>query len=236
MQRPSAPDYYWDLGVAQTATPEEIQNAYRILENKYRTDRTEGPHKTQRDSALTDSISQARTAYKVLRQPSERAKYDTDYANVRAAWFRYRKWIEWQKGEDTTVVGGDVSPSNRLTGYSRKFKSKMKERRAQRSTVFVSGTPRNGRQEEVPDTAAGEELGEETSSQARSKASRATDPATGMRIRVRRSSSVPKPATTGRAGGQPWKPSFPPAVRAANYSHPAFIARIAMQQSAWPAD
>ncbi|KAK2031756.1 hypothetical protein LX32DRAFT_650523 [Colletotrichum zoysiae] len=142
MQRPSTSDYYRDLGVEQTATLEEIQTTFRILERQHQTDATERPLKNQDASAMTDSVLQARKAYEILCQPSERAKYDNDYANVRAAWFRYRKWAEWQKQENRKVVERD-SPPKKLTGYSRKFMDKMKERRTQRSTVFLIGTPRS---------------------------------------------------------------------------------------------
>ncbi|KAK1585612.1 uncharacterized protein LY79DRAFT_580857 [Colletotrichum navitas] len=118
-------------------------------------------------------MTQALTAYEVLCQPPERAKYDNDYANIRAAWFRYQKWTEWQRVEATTVVGGDNPLRNKLTSYSRKFMGKMKERRARRSTVFVGGTPRNDGQEEVSD--ATEEYEKDRSPQARSKTSCATD-------------------------------------------------------------
>ncbi|KAK2038229.1 hypothetical protein LZ31DRAFT_479320 [Colletotrichum somersetense] len=173
MQRPSTSDYYRDLGVEETATLEEIQTTFRILERKHRTDGTERPLKTQDASAVTDSVLRARKAYEILCQPSERAKYDNHYANVRAAWFRYRKWAEWQKRENRKVVGRDSPPSKKLTSYSRKFMDKMKERRTQRSTVFLVGTPRSGGQEKVSDAA--EESGEDHGPQSRSKTSCVTN-------------------------------------------------------------
>ncbi|KAK2057117.1 hypothetical protein LY76DRAFT_472024, partial [Colletotrichum caudatum] len=156
---------------------------------------------------------QARKAYEILCQPSERAKYDNDYANVRAAWFRYRKWAEWQKRENRRVVGGDSPPSKTLTSYSRKFMDKMKERRTQRSTVFLIGTSRSGGQEEVSD--AVEESGKDHGPQARPKTSCATNALAGYdaietawessneTIPIHRSAaSVPGPTITGKAGGQ----------------------------------
>ncbi|EFQ31273.1 uncharacterized protein GLRG_06417 [Colletotrichum graminicola M1.001] len=148
-------------------------------------------------------MTQARTAYEALCQPSERAKYDNEYANIRAAWFRYRKWTEWQRVEDTTVGRGDSMLRNKLTSYSQKFMDKMKERRTQQSTVFVGGTPRNEGHKEVSDAA--EEYEKDRSRQAWSETSCATDmeaKSTDKTIRIHRSVSVPRPTITGKAGGQ----------------------------------
>ncbi|KAK2007963.1 hypothetical protein LZ32DRAFT_592912 [Colletotrichum eremochloae] len=174
---------------------------------------------------MSDNISQAQTAYEFLCQPSERAKYDNHYANVRSAWFRYRKWSEWQKGENTMVVRGHSPRNNKLRSCSHKFMDKMTERRAQRSMVLVRGTSRNIGQEEVSDAA--EESQEYYSPQSRSKSSCATDI-----IRIHRSASVPRPTITGKAGGQTWRLSFLPPVPAASCLHQAFIAQRAIRQSA----
>ncbi|KAK1957574.1 hypothetical protein LY78DRAFT_592100 [Colletotrichum sublineola] len=191
---------------------------------------------------MSDNISQAQTAYEVLCRPSERAKYDNHYANVRSAWFRYRKWSEWQKGENTMVVRGHSPRHNKLRSYSHKFMDKMTERRAQRSMVLVRGTSRNIGQEEVSDAA--EESKEYHSPQSRSKSSCATDTVTECdaiepesrswdeTIRIHRSASVPRPTITGKAGGQTWRLSFLPPVPAASCLHQAFIAQRAIRQSA----
>ncbi|KAK1991841.1 hypothetical protein LX36DRAFT_645758 [Colletotrichum falcatum] len=181
-------------------------------------------------------MSQARTAYEVLSQPSERAKYDGRYANVRASWFRYRKWTEWERGEEMAGAGGDSTPGNELTGYSRKLMDSIKERRARPSTVFVSGSPRSGGREEASD--ATEESEEDHSPQAWAarNQSRRTRGLVGrekaMRIRTRRSISVPWSATTGTAGGQSWKFSSPPPASAASCLRPVSIARLATRRSA----
>ncbi|KZL86297.1 chaperone protein [Colletotrichum incanum] len=181
MQPPPTQDYYWDLGIEQRVTLEEIRQAYKILENKNFTDNTEILEKVQHDSSLTDSVpacrNRARTAYESLSQPSKRAKYDKDYARVRAAWFRYRKWTEWQEEGEKPARRGCDSSDNRLTKYSRKLINKMRDGRAQQLTVVVDATHQNGAVEEVLDAAEPEE---EQASQVQSKTPRVTETITSL--------------------------------------------------------
>jgi molecular chaperone DnaJ len=63
-------DYYNTLGVARTASDEEIKTAYRKLAMKYHPDRNGGSHDSEeRFKAITE-------AYDVLRDPQKRAAYD----------------------------------------------------------------------------------------------------------------------------------------------------------------
>jgi molecular chaperone DnaJ len=63
-------DYYTKLGVARTATPEEIQKAYRRLAFKHHPDRNPG------DAQAVETFKQVAEAYEVLQDDVKRATYD----------------------------------------------------------------------------------------------------------------------------------------------------------------
>ena len=59
-------DYYEVLGVAKTATADEIKSAYRKLAMKYHPDRNPG------DKAAEEKFKEAAEAYDVLHDPEKR--------------------------------------------------------------------------------------------------------------------------------------------------------------------
>ncbi len=63
-------DYYEVLGVAKSATADEIKSAYRKLAMKYHPDRNPG------DKAAEEKFKEAAEAYDVLRDPEKRQRYD----------------------------------------------------------------------------------------------------------------------------------------------------------------
>ena len=62
-------DFYEILGVAKTATPEEIKKAYRKLALQYHPDRNPGPDGEEKFKEIGE-------AYSVLSDTSKRAEYD----------------------------------------------------------------------------------------------------------------------------------------------------------------
>src|SRR5574344_1598547 len=63
-------DYYDVLGVAKTATADEIKSAYRKLAMKYHPDRNPG------DKVAEEKFKEAAEAYDVLHDQEKRARYD----------------------------------------------------------------------------------------------------------------------------------------------------------------
>ena len=63
-------DYYAVLGVARTATDQEIKSAYRKLALKYHPDRNPGDKKAE------EQFKECAEAYSVLADPDKRGRYD----------------------------------------------------------------------------------------------------------------------------------------------------------------
>ncbi|MDR1979236.1 MAG: J domain-containing protein [Synergistaceae bacterium] len=79
-------DYYEILGVARTASQDEIRKAYRKLAKKYHPD-------VSKDKGSDARYKEINEAYEVLKDPDKRVKYDTLGPN-------------WQQGQDFTPPPG----------------------------------------------------------------------------------------------------------------------------------
>ena len=79
-------DYYAILGVAKSASQEEIQRAYRKLARKYHPD-------INKEAGAEDTFKDIGEAYEVLKDPDKRKKYDALGAN-------------WREGQEFTPPPG----------------------------------------------------------------------------------------------------------------------------------
>ncbi len=93
-------DYYQSLGVARTASADEIRKEYRKLAMKYHPDRNPN------DKQAEDKFKEINEAYQVLSDPQKRARYD----QLGSAYNNYQRgggspggfnWDQWQTGRGT---------------------------------------------------------------------------------------------------------------------------------------
>lgn len=102
-------DYYSILGVAKTASQEDIKKAFRKLARKHHPDVNPG------DKTAGDKFKEFSEAYEVLSDPEKRQKYD----QFGAQWQQYSQtggrpedfnWSQWQAGPGAAYSARTVSP------------------------------------------------------------------------------------------------------------------------------
>lgn len=102
-------DYYAVMGVARTATPEEIKKAYRKLARKYHPDVSKEPNAEAKFKELQE-------AYEVLKDPKKRESYDALGANWKGGQ-DFRPPPNWQ-GFDFRDGGGGGFEEADMGGFS----------------------------------------------------------------------------------------------------------------------
>lgn len=98
-------DYYQVLGVARSASADEIRAAYRQLALKYHPDRNPG------DKQAEDKFKEMNEAYQVLSDPQKRARYDqlgSEYSNYQRSGGR-PEGFDWGQWSTNTAGGQQVN-------------------------------------------------------------------------------------------------------------------------------
>ena len=101
-------DYYKVLGVARTATAEEIKKSYRRLARKYHPD-------VSKEKDAEQKFKELQEAHEVLKDPEKRAAYDQLGSEWKSGQ-QFRPPPEWASGFE---FSGGGSPGGRGSGGSR---------------------------------------------------------------------------------------------------------------------
>src|SRR3954452_19956116 len=113
-------DYYDVLGVAKSATADEIKSAYRKLARKYHPDVNPG------DKSAEDKFKEINEAYEVLSDADKRKRYDQLGPNWESGEeFRPPPSWEGEQGDFGDMFAGAGGPS----GFSDFFESLLGGRR-----------------------------------------------------------------------------------------------------------
>ena len=127
-------DYYQVLGVAKTATPEEIKSAYRKLALKYHPDRTKG------DKAAEEKFKEVNEANEVLSDAIKRKKYDRfgedwkhyQEAGAQPGGFDWSKYASSQSGKTHRMSSEDFDAMFGQEGEADLFELLFGQQRGQR--------------------------------------------------------------------------------------------------------
>jgi len=123
-------DYYDVLGLARTATDDEIKKAYRTLARKYHPDVNPG------DKTAEEKFKELNEAYAVLSDPEKRKRYDQLGANWKTGSdFTPPPGWEYAQGnyEDLSDIFGAAGAGRGATGFSDFFESLFGGRRGTRA-------------------------------------------------------------------------------------------------------
>jgi curved DNA-binding protein len=125
-------DYYKILGVARSASADDIRKAYRQLAMKYHPDRNPG------DKAAEERFKEINEAYQVLNDTEKRAHYDqlgSAYSNWQRRGapgdFDWNQWFRGAPGSGTRVEYEDVGDV-----FSEFFSSMFGRNRSHAPTAF----------------------------------------------------------------------------------------------------
>jgi DnaJ-class molecular chaperone len=177
----TARDYYAVLGVARTASQDDIKKAYRRLARQYHPDLHTGPKKAQMEEKFKD-LNQA---YEVLSEPETRKKYD-------------RYGPNWKEAEAYEHARAEAAARARQWGPAPEFQDMEGDEAADIFGMFFG---RRGRSEPGTGWRGGME-GEDLETTVRLRLREVLD---GVTRRIQVSERVPCPACngTGRQKGRP---------------------------------
>ena len=137
-------NYYKDLGVGKTATPDEIKKAYRTLAKKYHPDKTKG------DKTAEEKFKEINEANEVLSDPEKRKKYDQfgadwkhyEEAGAQPGGFDWSKYASGRGGQphqtSTHESDGNFADESVNDLFEMLFGQRSGQRRGRRS-VTVKG-------------------------------------------------------------------------------------------------
>lgn len=108
-------DYYEILGIAKTASPDEVKKAYRNLALKYHPDRVP----TEKKKEAEEKFKEVSEAYEVLLDPQKKATYDQyGHAGVdnsfKGGGFN---WQDFHHFDDVKDVWGEFDLNDLLRGF-----------------------------------------------------------------------------------------------------------------------
>jgi curved DNA-binding protein len=144
-------DYYKILGVAKTATQDEIKKAYRKLANKYHPDKTRG------DKAAEEKFKDMNEANGILSDPEKRKKYD----QFGADWKHYEDSGQQPGGFDWSKYTGDRSGHER-TMSQEEFSAMFGDEGFGNIFETIFGQPSGGRGGKRTRARKGEDIEAET--------------------------------------------------------------------------
>ena len=111
-------DYYKIMGVARTASQDEIKRSYRKLARKYHPD-------VSKEANAEDKFKEVQEAYEVLKDPEKRAAYDQLGSQWRSGQ-EFRPPPDWGKGFEFS--SREFSTGGEDTGFSDFFSSLFGDR------------------------------------------------------------------------------------------------------------
>lgn len=105
-------DYYKILGVARTATADEIKKAYRKMASKYHPDKN-------KEAGAEDKFKQVAEAYEVLKTPETRKRYDA----LGAHWKAGQPFSGQSSTQSSPFDFSNMGHSSGASGFSSFFES-----------------------------------------------------------------------------------------------------------------
>jgi molecular chaperone DnaJ len=142
-------DYYEVLGIARTASQDEVKKAYRRLAVKYH------PDKNPNNSKAEEQFKEASEAYEILSDPEKRTRYDRfGHEAVRTAFGEGGfSWSDFHHFSDFEDIFGDLFSSFFGTSFGRSWERTTRTTRRGRNlriglTITLDDAV-NGKDEEI---------------------------------------------------------------------------------------